>query len=89
MFIRTRSISLRKRGGFFTELIDGKLRADEEGDGVAERGVLADGEKLHRTVVADLLENLKFAGLLAQDDEALGAEDFFGQRGEEFFEILF
>ncbi len=70
------------------EVLDGKLRTDEEGNGVAQEGVAADGEKLHRAVVAYLLKDLEFAGFFAQDNEALRAEDFFGQRGKEFFEIL-
>jgi hypothetical protein len=71
------------------DVFDGKVRTDEEGDWVSEGGMLADGEKLHRAVVADFLEDLEFAGFFAEDNEALGAEDFFGKSGEEFFENFF
>ena len=48
--------------------------------------MLADGEKLHRAIVPDFLEDLEFAGLFAEDDEALGAQDFFGEGIQEFLE---
>ena len=52
--------------------------------------MLADGEKLHRAIVPDFLEDLEFAGLFAEDDEALGAQDFFGEGIQEFLEsVLF
>jgi hypothetical protein len=50
--------------------------------------VLADGEKLHRAIVPNFLEDLEFAGLFAEDDEALGAQDFFGEGIQEFLEGL-
>ena len=71
------------------DVFDGKVRTDEEGDWVSEGGMLADGEKLHRAVVADFLEDLEFAGFFAEDDEALGSENFFGKGGEEFSNSFF
>ena len=75
-----------ERGEGFAERFDGETRADEKCGGFAQHGMLSNGKKMHRTIVPDFLENLKFAGLFAQDDEALGAEDFFGKPGEKFFE---
>lgn len=34
----------------------------------------------------DFLENLKFAGVFAEDDEAFGAEDLLGEGIQEIFE---
>ena len=48
-----------------------ELGADKERCGGAQDEGVAAGEEMGRAVVADLLEDLKFAGLFAHDDEAL------------------
>ena len=41
---------------------------------------------MNRTIVPDFLEDLKLAGVFAEDDEAFGAEDFLGKGIQEIFE---
>lgn len=48
----------------FPEFFDGKLRADKKGDWIAQSRISANGEILHPAVVADLLEDLIFPGIL-------------------------
>ena len=46
----------------------------------------SDRKKMNRTIVPDFLEDLKFAGFFAEDDEAFGAEDFLGKGIQQIFE---
>ena len=46
----------------------------------------SDRKKMNRTLVPDFLEDLKFAGFFAEDDEAFGAEDFLGKGIQQIFE---
>ena len=45
----------------------------------------SDRKKMNRAIVPDFLEDLKFAGFFAEDDEAFGAEDFLGKGIQEIF----
>jgi len=41
---------------------------------------------MNGAIVPDFLEEVKFAGFFAEDDEAFGAEDFLGKGIQEIFE---
>ncbi len=41
---------------------------------------------MNRAIVRDFLEDLKLAGVFAEDDETFGAENLPGKRIQQFFE---
>ena len=41
---------------------------------------------MNRAIVPDFLEDLKFAGFFAEDDETFGAENLLGKRIQQIFE---
>ena len=41
---------------------------------------------MNRAIVPDFLEDLKLAGLFAEDDETFGAENLLGKGIQQFFE---
>lgn len=41
---------------------------------------------MNGTIVPDFLEDLKLAGVFAEDDETFGAEDLLGKGIKQFFE---
>ena len=66
--------------------LHGKLRADKKGDWFLYQRVLSNREKMNGAIVPDFLENLKFVGVFAEDDEAFGAEDLLGKVIQQIFE---
>ncbi len=63
-----------------------KLWADKKGDGFLDQRVSSDREKMNWAIVADFLEDLKLAGIFAEDDETFGAENLLGEGIQELLE---
>ena len=60
--------------------------ADKKGDWFLYQRVLSNREKMNGAIVPDFLEDLKLAGVFAEDDETFGAENLLGKRIQQFFE---
>lgn len=78
--------ALFQTGNFCFQKIHRKVWADKKGDRFLYQRVLSNREKMNGAIVPDFLEDLKLAGVFAEDDETFGAENLLGKRIQQFFE---
>ncbi len=78
--------ALFQTGNFCFQKIHRKVWADKKGDWFLYQRVLSNREKMNRAIVRDFLEDLKLAGVFAEDDETFGAENLPGEGIQELLE---